>query len=259
MSQANRSYPPNFNLIVQEPGDQFAYNAIVQQPANNNPQQWMQQRSRSVQHNMPSPVNSVVSEMTFPSRRSFDVSSFQQHAAASSNDRSQHDLLGLDTNMLAPSVPGARNRYSPVTRDFSEESWNPLNLRTSDGGSDFHQNNGNMRPYRQGPGSVGNAAPRSDSGFYSQSVMSHDATYMDRSPVQCTPVQQIGDPAATYPTPNASQQMLRVPSDQQSHGSHTSSHSGNSDNPLKCRECGFVSKCRSDEKCVPLFASTVRH
>ncbi|OAL07168.1 hypothetical protein IQ06DRAFT_8008 [Phaeosphaeriaceae sp. SRC1lsM3a] len=248
MSQANRGYPPNFNLIVQEPRDQFAYNGVIQQPANNiSQQQWMQHRSRSVQlNNIPSPVNSVVSAMTFPSqqRRSFDVSSFHQNSAVS-NDRGHDDLLGMD--MLAPSAPVARNSYSPVGRDYNEESWNPLNLRTSDTGSNFHRNDGSMRSFRHGPGSVGNAAPRSDSGFYSQSVISHDASCMDRSPIQYSPTQRIGDIAA-YPTPTSTQQMLRVPSDQQSHVSHTSSHSGNADNPLKCQECGVISKCKSDDK-----------
>ncbi|KAH7379219.1 hypothetical protein DE146DRAFT_626272 [Phaeosphaeria sp. MPI-PUGE-AT-0046c] len=247
MSQVNRGYQPNFNLIVQEHGDQFAYDGLIQQPANNISQQWMQQRSRSVQLNMPSPVNSVVSPMAFPSqqRRSFDGSSFHQNPRVSSNDRSHPDLLGLD--MLAPSVSVAQNTYSPVSRDYNEESWNPLNLRTSDTGSAFHHDSGSMRSFRHGPGSVGNAAPRSDSGFYSHSVMSHDATCVDRSPIKCSSAQQLGD-IASYHTPTGTQQMLRVPSDQQSHVSHTSSHSGSTDNPLKCRVCGQVSKCKSDDK-----------
>lgn len=253
MSQVNRNYQPDFNIIVQAPGEQFAYNPVVQQPTNNISQQWMQQRSRSVQHNMPSPVNSVVSAVTtYPlQRRSFDVASFHQNTATSANVRNQHDLLGLDTSMLAPSAPVARNRnsYSPVSRGYDEESWGPFNLRTSDTASDFPQNHGNMRSFRNGSGSVGNAAPPSDSGFYSQSVRSHDANGIDRSPIQCSPTQQLGDIAA-YPTPTGTQPMLRVPLDLQSHVSHTSSHSGDLENPLKCRECGFVSKCRSDDKCV---------
>ena len=155
--------------------------------------------------------------------------------------------------MLAPSGHVVRNSYSPIARNYNDESWNPFNLRTSDTSDDqtsFNQGGGSLTSFRQGPGSVGSAAHVSDSGFYSQSVVSHDAGRMDQTGMNCSLTQQVGNLNVRATTSEAAP-MRRTHSDQRSQISHTSSRSGNPDQPLKCLICGDVSKCNSDHKCVP--------
>jgi hypothetical protein len=251
MSHSGNDYLPNFNLVVQEPPQQFRYDATAQQTSNNIQQQWMQPRPRSVQLNVPSPAASVRSTATAPTyQSSLNRSDFQQSNVSPVNHRPDTDLLGMD--LLAPSGHVGRGSYSPITRDYNEESWNPFNLRTSGGSDDtspFNQSNLSLRSYRHGPGSIGSAAPRSDSGFYSQSVVSHDASRMEQSGMQWNLSQHVENPNVRSTTSEAPQ-MVRVTSDHRSQVSHTSSHSGYQNESLKCLTCGEISKCKSDQKCV---------
>lgn len=251
MSQSNRTFPPDFSLIVQGP-QQYAYNDLAQQRSNNIQQSWMQPRSRSVQLNVPSPVASVRSTATVPvQQRSFDRSGFFQSNAASVHHGPESDLLGM--GMLAPSGHVVRNSYSPIARNYNDESWNPFNLRTSDTSDDqtsFIQGSGNLTSFRQGPGSVGSAAHISDSGFYSQSAVSHEAGRMDRTGVNHSLSQQVGNLKVRASTSETAT-MRRTHSDQRSQISHASSRSGKPDQSLTCTACGDVSKCNSDYKCVP--------
>jgi hypothetical protein len=254
MSQNNRSFPPDFNLVVQGPVQQYAYNASTQQTHTNVQQQWMQPRRPSAQLNIPSPTTSVRSSVTIPNQhRPFDSSSFHQNDAVSVHSGPDPEFFGMD--MLAPSGHVVRTSYSPIARNYSDESWNPFNLRTSDTSDDhahFNQTNESLKSFRHGPSSVISAGPRSDSGFYSQSAVSHDAGRMDQSN-QCSLTQQVGNLNVRSSISEAPQ-MMRMHSDQRSQISHTSTHSGYLDGPLKCTICGEVSKCKSDHKCVPSSA-----
>jgi hypothetical protein len=243
------SHIPSFNYTVQGP-PQLRYDGPAQQTSNNIQQQWMQ-RPRSVQNNVPSPVASVRSAVTAPSyRRPFDRSDFQQNNASSGNSRHDTDLLGIE--YLAPSGHVGRGSYSPIARTYNDEAWNPFNLRTSNVGNDtssFNQSNASLKSFRHGPESICSPASRSDSGFYSQSVVSHDASRMEQPTMQWSLPQQV-DSFNVRPLTNEAPAMARVPSDRRSQISHTSSHSGYHAESLICSICGERSKCRSDQKCV---------
>jgi hypothetical protein len=158
-------------------------------------------------------------------------------------------------DMLAPTGHVARNGYNPLDRHYHEESWNPYHLRNSSTSNDqtsFNQNNASFRSVRTGPGSTGSIAPISDSGFYSQSVVSHDTGRVDQSGVPCNLTQQISNMKVRSITSEAPR-VIRVHSDQQSQISQISSQSGIEDNQLRCRECKKVSKCRSDYKYVSSY------
>jgi hypothetical protein len=247
MSQSNRNFPPDFNLVIQAP-QQYAYNPLAQR-SNNIQQQWMQSRSRSVQHNVPSPVASVRSTATVPvQRRSFDRAGYFPSNPASVNDGPDSDLLGMD--LLAPSGHVIRGSYSPITSNYNDVPWNAFNLRTSDTSDDqtsFIQGRGNLTSFRQGPGSVGSAAHASDSGFYSQSGGSR----MDQASMNCPSLSQQVDNLNVRAATSETATMRRTHSDQRSQISHTSSRSGKPDESLRCPTCGDVSKCNSDYKCVP--------
>jgi hypothetical protein len=248
MSQSNRRIPPRFKVIVQEPLQPFAFDPHLQQVNNNVAQQWMQSRPRSVQHNMPSPSNSVRSAVTAPVQRPFDRSNFHPGNIATVDNRNDSSLLGID--MLAPTGHVTRNAYHPLDRHYHEESWNPYHLRNSSTGNDqtsFNQSNASFKSIRTGPGSTGSIAPISDSGFYSQSVVSHETGRVDQPAVPCNLTQQINNMKVRSTTSEAPR-VIRVHSDQRSQISQASSQSGIEDNHLKCRECNKVLKCRSDYK-----------
>lgn len=251
MSQSNRTFPLDFNLVVQGP-QQYTNNTLAQQRSYNAQQQWMQPRSRSVQLNVPSPVASVRSTATVPvQQRSFDGSGYFQSHTASLHDGPNTDLLGMD--MLAPSGHVTRNSFSPITGNYNDVPWNAFNLRTSDTSDDqtsFIQGNGNLSSFRQGPGSVGSAAHVSDSGFFSQSAVSYDAGRIDQSGRVGSLSQQVSN-LNVRATTSESATMRRTHSDQRSQISHTSSRSGRRDPSLRCAICGDISKCNSDFKCVP--------
>jgi hypothetical protein len=249
MSQFNGNSRHNVDFVVQEPPEQF-YGAPVIHPRSDASQSWMQPRPRSAQPNVRSPVPSIRSTGTAPGQqRSFDTSGFPQGNAVLLDNRPHHDLLGMD--MLAP--PGHDlQTFSPVPQNFNEESWNIFNLRTKGAYNDrtSYNHNGTLRPFVHGPGSVGSAAPRSDSGYNSQSVVSHDAGRMDHSGSHFNLTQQIGDSHIHARTSEAEVPMIRVPSVQRSQVSRISSRSGDRGNPLECQVCGNTSKCNSDLKYV---------
>jgi hypothetical protein len=183
-------------------------------------------------------------------RLGHNSSRFPRGNAVALDNRSNHDLFGID--MLAP--PGhAIRSFSPIPQNFNQESWNIFNLRAKGVDNDrtaFDHSNGHFRYLGHGPGSIGSAAPRSDSGYNSQSVISHDAGRMEQIGSHCGLSQQVISSNARSITTEAPP-MIRIPSDQRSHASHISSRSETHGNPLECRVCGVVSKCNSDLKYVP--------
>jgi hypothetical protein len=251
MSHSSNSFPPNFSLVVQEPTQQFRCDATAQQTSNDIPQRWRQSRPRSVQLNVPSPTASVRSAVTAPVyQRSFDRSELQQSNVAPLNNRPNPDLLGME--LLTPSGHAGRSGYSLLTTNYNEESWNPFNLRTSgvgDNTSPLNQSNLSLKSFRHGPESLASVAPISDSGFYSQSVISHDASHMDQPRLQWNLAQQV-DPRNVRSITSEAPRMVHTHSDHRSQFSRTSSHSGYEGDPLTCSTCGEVSKCNSDYKFV---------
>jgi hypothetical protein len=250
MIDSRGSHHPSFNYTVHEP-PQLRYDGPAPQTSNNIQQQW-RQRPRSVQNNVPSPVTSVGSAVTAPSyQQPFDRSDFLPNNILPVNNRHDIDLLGMD--FLAPSGHVVRGSYTPIARNYNDESWNPLNLRTSGVGNDtspLSQSSASLKSYRHGPESICSPAPRSDSGFYSQSVVSHDASRMEQPTMQWNLPQQINNLNVRSTTSEAPA-LARVPSDRRSQFSHASSHSGYQAESLTCPLCGEKSKCRSDHKCVP--------
>jgi hypothetical protein len=251
MSHLSNNFHPNFSLVVQEPTQQFRCDATAQQTNNNIPQQWRQSKPRSVQLNVPSPTASVRSTVTAPVyHRSFDHSELQQSNVAAVNNRPNNDLLGME--LLTPSGHAGRSSYSLLTTNYNEESWNPFNLRTSGLGDDtgpFSQSNVSLKSFRHGPESVASAAPISDSGFYSQSVISHDVSHMDQPRMQWNLAQQV-DPVNVRSITSEAPRMVHVHSDYRSQISRTSSRSGYEGDSLTCSICGDISKCNSDFKFV---------
>lgn len=259
MSHFPRSHQ-NFSFVVQEPSDQYSYGDPALRNANDVAQQWMQ-RPQSTQPRMRSPATSVRSTARAPvQQRPFDNPYFPtQGNATSSNNGPDHALLDID--MLAP--PGHANQsFSPIHRHMSnDESWNSLNLRNEgvySNRSSFGHGDGSLRPYGQGPGSVGSAAPRSDSGYNSQSVLSHDAGRMESQRPLFGLIQQIDD-LSTHSTPAEATPMTRVASDQRSQVSRLSNRSSHRGNHLKCDTCGWVSKCNSDLKYVSRHKWILHH
>jgi hypothetical protein len=257
MSQPNNNFPHPFELVVQEHIPSYAFNHSAQQTSNNTPP-WIQSRPRSVQNNMSSPSPSVRSTVTAPLQKSFDQTSFHHTNIAIVDNRNDPSLLSMD--MLAPSGHVARSMYNPLDRHYHDESWNPYHLRnsgTNDDRTRLHQSNGGFKSHRAGgPGSMSSVAPISDSGFYSQSVVSHDTGHRDQSGMHCGLTQQVGN-LNVRSTISEAPGMVRMHSDQRSHFSQASSQSGSPHNALQCRDCDKILKCNSDYKCVPysyLFA-----
>jgi hypothetical protein len=231
---------PQFHYNVQ------TYNGPTTQERNNNLQPWPQSRPRSVQ-NVRRPASSLRNHQA-----PFDSSNFHQSIVPPLNDGTHPDLLGI--GMPAPPRDLTRS-FSPVPRSSNEEYWNPLNLRASGVYNDqttLDQRHGSLKPFVRGPGSVGSGAPRSDSGYNSQSVISHDDGRKDQLSMQCYFTQQPGNPMVRSTT-SGSTPMIRLPSDQRSHISQVSSRSENNGDPLKCPICGVTSKCNSDAKYEPLL------
>ncbi|KAH8732852.1 hypothetical protein GQ44DRAFT_696544 [Phaeosphaeriaceae sp. PMI808] len=248
MSQSNRSYPP-FNLTVQEPAQQqFAFASQDLQLNNHTSQQWPSPGSRSVQNNMPSPSTSVRSVVTAPTPRAYHRGNFHQATISpvSVDSRVDPSLLALD--MLAPPGMSPRNNYNPIDPSYHNDSWNPYHLRNSNTNHDktsLNHTNPNFKTFRTGPESVSSAAPISDSGFYSQSVMSHDAARPDQPGVPSSFSQRVVN-LNIQSLPSEASGMIRVHSDQRSQISRASSRSGREDNQLKCQDCNEISKCNSD-------------
>jgi hypothetical protein len=250
MSQTNGRIPP-FNFNVQ----QYMFDSGAPRPNNNGPQQWLlagqRSRPRSVQHNLPSPSTSVRSTVTAPAR-SYDRSSFVQPNLASVNERIDPNLLGLEYSLPSPGQ-AARNNYNPIDRNYHEGPWDPYHLRNSDDESSVNQPSTNFKNYRHGPGSIGSAAPISDSGFWTQSVVSHEPGRLEQSYMSSSLSQQV-DKLKVRSLTSEAPRMTRVPSDQRSQLSLVSSRSGYRDKPLKCQICGDESKCKSDYKYVVCYS-----
>jgi hypothetical protein len=237
MSRPNGSCP-QFNYNVQ------TYNGPTTQDNNNVLQAWPQSRPHSVQ-NVRRPASSMRTHQP-----PFDSTSFHQNIAPPLNVGTHPDLLGI--GMPAPPRNLARS-FSPIPRSSNEEYWNPLNLRASGVYNDqttLDQRNASLKPFVRGPGSVGSGTPRSDSGYNSQSVISHDDGRKDQFSMQCDFTQQLGNPMVRSAT-SGSTPMIRLPSDQRSHTSRLSNRSENNGDRLKCPICGVTSKCNSDAKYVP--------
>jgi hypothetical protein len=250
MSQPNGGYPP-FNINIHAPTQQHAYNPYVQQTNNNFQQRCRPSRPRSVQLNMSSPSTSVRSARTAPVQRPNDRSGFYPGNRVPTGNRNSTRLPAVDT--IALPTHSSRSTWDTLDRnDYQKDSWNPFNLRSSNTSEDrasLNQSNGGLKDYPTGPGSLSSVALPSDSGFYSMSVMSHDASPMDHTGVPHNITQQIGNMNVQFATSEASR-LRRPHSDQRSQSSQISSRSGIDTELLKCRECNKVSKCKSDYKYV---------
>ncbi|KAH7076763.1 hypothetical protein BKA63DRAFT_289270 [Paraphoma chrysanthemicola] len=244
MAQANRGIP-RFNINVQ----QYPFDAGLSQPSINDPQQWVPpvQRSgpRSVQHNLPSPSVSTRSAATAPARW-HNHSSLLQPNIASASGRSDPNLLGLEYSLPSPSHAGSSN-YDPLGRSCHEAPWDPYHLRTSDDESSVNQHNASFKNYRNGPGSIGSIVPPSDSGFWTQSVVSHEPSRLDQSYVSSNLTQHV-DKLKVRSVASEVPPMARVSPDQRSQISQLSSRSGNPGQSLKCNMCDEESRCKSDYK-----------
>lgn len=246
IQRSERSHP-RFDFNLQQPQPQYTFNPQALQVSHEVPQQWMQPGPRSVQHNMPSPATSVRSAVTSPLERSFDQSSFHQNNVPSIDSRIDPSLLN---DMLAPTRHMPRMSYNAMERSYHEESWNPYHLRTSNVSDEKMQrihNNANFGLFRTGPESICSAANVSDSGFYSQSVVSHDACRADQSGVP-SPLDQQVENLNIHLVSNEAPGAVRIPSDQRSHISDLSRPGEKQGNQLKCQICGEISKCKSDFK-----------
>jgi hypothetical protein len=188
----------------------------------NIPQQRMPPEPWHVQHNAASPSTSTSLVEPAPVERTL-FSNCHPGNAASINNENDSSVLGID--MLAPTGHVTRNH--PLDRHYHEESWNPYHLRNSSTSNDqtsFDQSNASLNSIQTGLGSTGSIAPISDSGFYSQSVVSHDTGRVGQPAVPCDLTQQTNNMTVR------------------------STNSVIEDNDLKCRDCNKVSKCKSDYK-----------
>jgi len=247
MSHLNQGYPPQFNYNVHGPTEQYNSVSRSSYQGSNGSQQWSSMAPRSVQHsNIPSPSASVRSTATTP--------------VSIVRSRPDHRLPGIgrvDDNIdpslfavggyLAPIGHVSQVNYN-IERSLRDGPWNPLSIAsptTGDGHTPLHQASANHRHYRQGPGSTGSvAAPVSDSGYNSQSVVSNDASRMNQSYIN----RSVG-PHGTFEAPAAAAPaMARMLSDQRSQDGHLSSRSRQQTSELACSRCSAVMKCRSDLK-----------
>ncbi|KAH7086951.1 hypothetical protein FB567DRAFT_526611 [Paraphoma chrysanthemicola] len=244
MAQGNRG-GPRFEFNVQH----FPFDAGLSRPSINGSQQWVPpvQRSgpRSVQHNLPSPSVSTRSAATAPARWP-DHSNLLQPNLATASGKSDPNFLGLEYSLSSPSHAGNSN-YDALGRSCHEAPWDPYHLRTSDDESSMNQHNASFKNYRNGPGSISSAVAPSDSGFWTQSVVSHDPSRLDQSYVSSNLTQHV-DKLKVRSVASEVPRMARVSPDQRSQISQLSSRSGNQGQSLKCDACGEESRCKSDYK-----------
>lgn len=246
MAQTSRNFPL-FNFSVEGPAEQLNFTPQASHPSRNGSQPWMPRAPRSVQYNIPSPSTSVRSTVTAPAESFYDRSKYHQSNAGPVESRIDPSLPGMEMHL----VPPGQTNYN-IARSFHEDSWNPLHMRTSGnshGGTPLHQSSTNYKSFGPGPGSVGSAAPVSDSGFYSQSAVSSDPSRLHQPRVPQGASRPIGSVDARS-TRSDAPNMARVPSDQRSQISRVSSRSGKHVNELECQKCHETMKCKSDYKCV---------
>jgi hypothetical protein len=247
-----QNFLPQSTLNDQGPPTQFNYDPRASLQSSNGSQQWGRVGPRSVQHsNISSPSPSVRSAMTAPVQSFYNHSSYAQPSIGSVDHNIDPSLSSLGTR-LAPPGHGTQTNYS-LERSLHDEPWTALHLRNSTGGDGqmlLPLPNANYKDSRRGPGSVGSiAAPISDSGYHSQSVVSNDASRLRQSRVSQNVVQRPSSLQIQSRTNNAPA-MVRVQSDQGSQTSRISSRSGRQANELQCQECKEVMKTRSELKCV---------
>lgn len=255
MSPSNGSFP-SFNYSIQGPTDQFNFNPRASHPGSHGSQQQMM-RVRSAQYNaVPSPSPSVRSAVTAPAQAQhiYEPPSYHPTRRGVIDDRIDPSLLGVGAHQVPPAHV-AQTNYN-IERSMRDEAWNPLHLtsgRQSNGRPSLLPPDTNHKHFRMGSGSVGSAAPVSDSGidsgFYSQSVVSTDASRFHQPRKSHGNDQQVGG-LNVRPARSEVPHMVRVPSDRRSHASRASSTSGKPVNELICPrpECGEIMKCNSDLK-----------
>jgi hypothetical protein len=241
MSQMNQGYP-QFNFSLHGPAEQYNSVSRAEHQSRNGSQQWAP--PRSVQHhNLPSPAASVRSAATSPVRNVRNHTSYHLPRIEDNIDPSLPAMGGH----LAPPGHVSQANYN-IERSSHDEPWTPLHLITSatgDGRNSRHQASTTYKHFRRGPSSAGSvAAPVSDSGYNSQSVISTDASRLNQSYA----IQGSGQRVNIDGSMTAPPGMVRVLSDQRSQHSRFSSRSGQQINELACPQCPMVMKCRSDYK-----------
>ena len=202
---------------------------------------------------MPSPSGSVRTVMTAPDlRSSFNRSPFHQ-GSRSPIENNIDPNLPSHLALLAP--PGqVHSSYNSIARHLQDQPWNPGNLRSSGssgGRSPLNQPNVQYGSYRgtPGPGSdMDSNIVASDSGYHSQppqSIFSNEPCQSSQE-VPSNMTFQVRN-MNVESTPSDAPVMTRMQSDQVS---QISSRSGKSGKTLYCPECGDISRCNSDLKCV---------
>jgi hypothetical protein len=236
----NQGYP-QFNFNVHGPAE-HNYVTRPSHQSRNGPQQWAP--PRIVQHhNLPSPSASVRSAATTPVR---NVRNHITYRLPSIEDNIDPSLSAMGGHLAPPGHVSQAN-YN-IERSSHDEPWTPLHLITSatgDGRNSPHQAHTSYKHFRQGPGSAGSvAAPVSDSGYNSQSVVSTDVSRLNQSYANQGAGQRGNIDGSVAAPPG----MIRVLPDQRSQHSRFSSRSGQQINELACPQCSAVMKCRSDYK-----------
>lgn len=245
MSQLNGQHPA-FEFVVDEPPG--LQHPLATQLLQQDLQQWTFPRPRSVQNNVPSPTASVRSTRTASSQKRFERANFPQIDLSQSGG----DLIDANTFELSPyvtSVHVPQDHYSNNAQGYHADAWNPYNMRSGDSShnpSRLTPMNMRVKDCRSGPGSVGSYAPRSDSGYQTQSVLSNEpglpAQDLPHGVTSQISQLQVGLRGRDEPD------VAHMLSDQRS---QVSSRNGNKIKSLLCEKCGEISKCKSDFKCAP--------
>ena len=203
--------------------------------------------SHSVRHQAHSPSASVRTTLTAPDPSSFHRPSVHQNSRSPSDSNIDPNLPNF--SLLTPSP------YNPIARHFQDQPWSAGNLRSSSvasGRSSFNHSGVQYGIYRGSPGSdMDSNVLASDSGYHSQrppSVFSNEPSRNSQEIPSSTTLKAIN--ISVEPNPSEALALQPMPSDQ---ASQASSRSGKSGGSFQCPECGEMSKCKSDLKCVRKF------
>lgn len=226
---------------------QYRYDSRAPCLNNDGSPPWMGSQTRSLQLRMPSPAASVRSAVTAPAQPFLDRPNAHHPNKTPMEHGTNSSLTGLDVH-LAPSGHAARAHFN-IERSFQDDSWSALHLRNSnagDGRISIHDASMGFKSFHAGPGSVGSAAPVSDSGFFSQSAFSTDAGRINR-PRLPSSLARSRSSMNVMSTQGDGSGLIHMHSDQKS---QISSRNEKRASELQCQDCQEILKCKSDFKCV---------
>lgn len=235
-----RQQAPEYRVSVQSPDS--AYGPQLLEPQHG-PYHVTASRSRRSHYSVPSPNSSMISSNPVPLTRPFDSTSFSQPGYLPSE-------LPVDPRLDELSFGSQSGRASPSFNP-NVEPWGPHNLRNN-----FVQL---LSPhvaynrYPNGPGSAGkHSAPRSDSGYQSQSAISNEYGVYNADSQQ-TVMSRVNSQHRNSVTLVQAPLQPPIPLDQRS---QVSSRDEPHDKSLVCSICGNSCKCKSDYKCVTILPCT---